>query len=1688
MNKKRFLLTSACSLLMLTAVVGFNKERAQKVFALEDLVVDMSSYSVIDDKDGGTIVAPYNGIAIVTKAVASGKTVDVSVPVDTSGNIAIEMKNFTKNGVNVSITLKKGEESFPLTDTSKTYTVSKKEGLAREVTGTEIALPTDGTQTNGLEAFNGFVVVPNDQAIDSVVISIPLDAAEKVFIGGIYRVEGDIAADAQVQISGQRPLYTPSAINFTATNTDYAYVEYLTKNTTVIGGACSDNWEQSRVTLPNLQQDGTFKLDDYKYLVMDVDFSERESVTKLGFEFFRNNSSKYNADRVNPKVVHAFAEDGTYTTSTIGLGAVHTLPAGFKGKLYYELAEDNLVFGANWNSDPYTGYVFKQMMMYFAAGQNGSNIDKPYTFNMYFTNSDYIQTGETPYLLTTDVNDKARGNVSIDLTSGIKVTPTPNTDYVIGSVLVNGQPVELTDGHLQYESLDENKKVVVNFVGSKVINYSCENPNVTIQSDLETIHNGDDVTFNFAVGGAFSIKSIKANGVDIALDLNGNYSVKNITEDIVFDVETIKAEKVSVDSNNLVLINEYAGGTVWAPFDGVALVSKALVGGEKATLEFPADINGKYVAIKVTNLNRGTNTKLDVTLKKGEEEYTRTEESKYYLYDDGIMTEKTGKEIALNGSGTAAGGYYGFNGYVLIPNDQLIDSVSISVDLTYSQKLFFGEIYAVESSASYVFDETTLKYSPAADNYEVEVNEESAYVNYLTKNTYLVVGPHTGSDGWEQSRVLLDGLEVDGTFDISKWSYLVMEVDFSERNDRTRIGFEFFRNDGNKYNADRANPAKVVAIGDNGSYYTEESALGTAWYIPAHFKGKLYFSLAEDNMLYGTNFKETDSKTALFKEMMLYALCQNNQGNKGVMSSLDIYFTSEALPEYEYVNLTISVNDTNKGSAAFDTYTQVIKGSDSTVVVTPKVGYLIDTILVNGQEVEFTGNEYVISNIQADISVEVAFVNDPTMPKFAWTVTEEDEHVEVVCENQLIPFGTDAKFYFYPDFGYVVKLVTINGVEVELIDNSYTLKQVEEEVTITVESEVIPPLTETKYGTELANSFGSSILEINALNNFYAKYDSVFVSGILYSRDTAKEICPQPYVGIDLVGLSTTDLSSMDLLLVQYQHYHTQSASSTGTGIKLCLIDANGKEIAVSTGAKFYLIDNKLDENSKGYTVASAYVSGGMIFTPFDFSGYLAIPKAAFTSGGPDALNEGFDFTNVSAIKIFTDYRWWSDSGSRYAIGDVYLGTHNPETLAITGYNKIWSGKDGTYNEYLGAYNGESQPYTATEVSFSDFAFTERFEAGRLYFFDYTHDFSKYTKKGYSFNLSKEMATNGFYDFRDVNIIRFIVDNTGNDAIAFDLSFTANNYTWRLSNFARIVTYNLDTNEAEYNLREIPANFRGYVDIYFAPEAFICDIEDAEFSEWLDAKIKLSLPECSSSGIANGTSLAFDCNILTDSYELEYQTIKARMFNIRYELNGGTNASGNPAEYAALSEVQLLPATKEGYEFVGWYQTADFSGNPITSFAGATGDITLYAKFSAHFTITYTIGENGDVRPRREEVDAGDSLTILIFPDDGYDVASVKVNGKAVALDENDSFVIEDIQEDIVIEVIFMVDPDQQPETSEPASEEPSIEPSVQPSTPAEETSKQEGGKKKGCRGAAGTGLVSLIALCGVIVLKRKHK
>lgn len=68
-------------------------------------------------------------------------------------------------------------------------------------------------------------------------------------------------------------------------------------------------------------------------------------------------------------------------------------------------------------------------------------------------------------------------------------------------------------------------------------------------------------------------------------------------------------------------------------------------------------------------------------------------------------------------------------------------------------------------------------------------------------------------------------------------------------------------------------------------------------------------------------------------------------------------------------------------------------------------------------------------------------------------------------------------------------------------------------------------------------------------------------------------------------------------------------------------------------------------------------------------------------------------------------------------------------------------------------------------------------------------------------------------------------------------------------------------------------------------------------------------------------------------------------YTILLELNGG-ELDVNLTEYDGLKDITLPIPKKEGYEFVGWYNTRDFSGNSFTEISkGETGNKTFYAKW-----------------------------------------------------------------------------------------------------------------------------------------------
>ena len=121
--------------------------------------------------------------------------------------------------------------------------------------------------------------------------------------------------------------------------------------------------------------------------------------------------------------------------------------------------------------------------------------------------------------------------------------------------------------------------------------------------------------------------------------------------------------------------------------------------------------------------------------------------------------------------------------------------------------------------------------------------------------------------------------------------------------------------------------------------------------------------------------------------------------------------------------------------------------------------------------------------------------------------------------------------------------------------------------------------------------------------------------------------------------------------------------------------------------------------------------------------------------------------------------------------------------------------------------------------------------------------------------------------------------------------------------------------------------------------------------------------------LSGSTSLYDFATLITDNLSL-YTKYTLNTYTIAYVLDGGTNNPSNPSSYNVHSDtISLANASKENFEFLGWYRENTFTNKVTQIVSGSTGDITLYAKYEEilpdSLTITYHLngGENNSSNP-----------------------------------------------------------------------------------------------------------------------------
>ena len=190
---------------------------------------------------------------------------------------------------------------------------------------------------------------------------------------------------------------------------------------------------------------------------------------------------------------------------------------------------------------------------------------------------------------------------------------------------------------------------------------------------------------------------------------------------------------------------------------------------------------------------------------------------------------------------------------------------------------------------------------------------------------------------------------------------------------------------------------------------------------------------------------------------------------------------------------TLSIKATGSGSATYNgttaknntqTFT-LNEGTSATITFAPDNGYRIKSVKVNSTDVtsSVSNNQYTISNIKANTSVEVEF---ETIPVTTYTLSVKATgngsatYNGTTAKNNTQTFtlneGTSATISFAPDNGYRIKSVKVNSTDVtsSVSNNSYTVSNIKANTTVEVEFEAIPVVINTYTLSVKATGNGSA--------------------------------------------------------------------------------------------------------------------------------------------------------------------------------------------------------------------------------------------------------------------------------------------------------------------------------------------------------------------------------------------------------------------------------------------------------------------------------------------------------------------------------------------------------------------------------------------------------------------------------------
>lgn len=283
------------------------------------------------------------------------------------------------------------------------------------------------------------------------------------------------------------------------------------------------------------------------------------------------------------------------------------------------------------------------------------------------------------------------------------------------------------------------------------------------------------------------------------------------------------------------------------------------------------------------------------------------------------------------------------------------------------------------------------------------------------------------------------------------------------------------------------------------------------------------------------------------------------------------------------------------GSASPSGEISVREGDDKRIVFLPDEGYVVDKVLLDGEEIEVESNFIDLEDISEDHTVEVTFKEaEPEQKSYAVRVEPKEHGTASPIGYFRVPGGDSLVINVTPDYGYEIDRVRINwDEEYAVVGNQIIFPAVTESMVIEI------------FFSEIEGDPAAVNRVITATADEGGTISPAGETEVLYGGDMYFSIIPDQGYVIDKVYIDGVESSDVDgtyhfINVVEDHTIHATFKEGTTPDVDYVTITAeSGENGSISPEGKIQ-VEKGGDQTfhftpDTGYVVRAVYVDGKLV-------------------------------------------------------------------------------------------------------------------------------------------------------------------------------------------------------------------------------------------------------------------------------------------------------------------------------------------------------------------------------------------------------------------------------------------------------------------------------------------------------------